>query len=114
MWTLAIFLAFIVSIHRFVKYLQRKQPLPPGPKKWPLIGCLLDMPRERQWETYHEWCKFYGTYFCYSNSGSTLQSSLPGSDIIHLDVAGSSIIVLDTVESAMELLDKRSLIYSDR
>ena len=114
MWTLTIFFAFIVSIHRFVKYLQRKQPLPPGPKKWPLIGCLLDMPRERQWETYHEWCKFYGNVFFVIQIVVLIYHTLPGSDIIHLDVAGSSIVVLDTVESAMELLDKRSLIYSDR
>jgi hypothetical protein len=36
------------------------------------------------------------------------------SDIIHLDVAGTSIIVLGSAEAAMELLERRSSIYSGR
>ncbi|KAJ7862995.1 cytochrome P450 [Mycena leptocephala] len=53
-----------------------KLPLPPGPKKLPLVGNLFDIPAERQWETYFEWSKRYN------------------SDIIHLNAAGTSIIVL--------------------
>ncbi|KAF4580763.1 hypothetical protein EYR38_003049 [Pleurotus pulmonarius] len=71
-------------------------PLPPGPKKWPLIGNLLDAPSEFQWIKYHEWSKQCN------------------SDIIHLDVAGSIIVVVDTTEAANELFDKRSSIYSSR
>ena len=36
------------------------------------------------------------------------------SDIIHLSVAGKSIIVIDKYETAMELLNKRAAIYSNR
>lgn len=71
-------------------------PLPPGPRKLPIIGNMLDMPDGFEWETYHRWCKDLG------------------SDIIHLDVAGTSIIVIDTTEAAMDLLEKRSSIYSGR
>ncbi|KAF4567124.1 hypothetical protein EYR36_010741 [Pleurotus pulmonarius] len=71
-------------------------PLPPGPKKLPLIGNLLDAPSEFQWIKYHEWAKHYD------------------SDIIHLNIAGSSLIVIDTAEAANELFDKRSSIYSSR
>ena len=41
-------------------------------------------------------------------------SSPPDTDIIHLDVAGKSIVVLDSYEAAVELLEKRSKVYSDR
>ncbi|KAF7329522.1 hypothetical protein MKEN_00214700 [Mycena kentingensis (nom. inval.)] len=70
-------------------------PLPPGPKKLPLLGNLLDMPATRQWETFHRW------------------SREADSDIIHLDVAGKSIIVLESMEAVRDLFDRRSSIYSD-
>ncbi|KAJ7065520.1 cytochrome P450 [Mycena amicta] len=71
-------------------------PLPPGPKKLPIIGNLFDMPSERQWEVYHQWNQEYN------------------SDIIHLDVAGTSFIVLDSIEAIRDLFERRSSIYSDR
>ncbi|KAL1672543.1 cytochrome P450 [Schizophyllum commune] len=70
--------------------------LPPGPRKLPLVGNLFDMPSSYEWKKYMEWAKEFDT------------------DIIHLDVAGKSIVVLDSYESAIELLEKRSKVYSDR
>lgn len=43
-----------------------------------------------------------------------LTDGLIDSDIIHLDIAGKSIIVLDTITAAIELLEKKSSIYSGR
>jgi hypothetical protein len=37
-----------------------------------------------------------------------------GSDIIYINVLGKSIIVIDKYETAVELLEKRSGIYSSR
>ncbi|KAJ7065515.1 cytochrome P450, partial [Mycena amicta] len=71
-------------------------PLPPGPKKLPIVGNLFDMPAERQWEAYHKWSQEYN------------------SDIIHLDVAGTSIVVLESAEAIRELFERRSSLYSDR
>ena len=34
--------------------------LPPGPRRLPLIGNLLDMPSGRAWLTYAKWCRDYG------------------------------------------------------
>ncbi|THU81062.1 cytochrome P450 [Dendrothele bispora CBS 962.96] len=75
---------------------KRYSPLPPGPKKLPLIGNLLDFPTSFEWETYARWGKEYN------------------SDIIHLDVAGTSLVILNSLEASMDLLDKRSSIYSSR
>lgn len=90
-----------LSLFILYLYLNRRRsrsclPLPPGPKKLPIIGNMLDMPKSFGWLTYHNWCKKFN------------------SDIIHLDVLGTSIIVLDTAEAAAELLEKRSSMYSGR
>ncbi|KAJ6579947.1 cytochrome P450 [Mycena vulgaris] len=71
-------------------------PLPPGPRKLPLVGNLFAMPSALQWETYLAWSREYN------------------SDVIHLDVAGTSMVVLSSLEATDALLDKRSSIYSDR
>ncbi|KAJ7607912.1 cytochrome P450 [Roridomyces roridus] len=75
---------------------QSKLPLPPGPPKLPLVGNLFNYPSTFEWETYMEWSRMYD------------------SDILHLGVAGRSIVVLSSKDAAMDLLEKRSAIYSDR
>ncbi|KAJ6458411.1 cytochrome P450 [Mycena vitilis] len=93
-------LAFSISVFLFYAFNWRpkrsKLPLPPGPKKLPLVGNLFDLPSERQWETYLEWSKQFN------------------SDVIHVNVAGTSIVVLSSMEAVKNLLDKRSSLYSDR
>jgi len=39
--------------------------LPPGPKGWPLIGNLLDIPQSDCVKTYAEWARKYGAWFHY-------------------------------------------------
>ncbi|KAF5309457.1 hypothetical protein D9619_012390 [Psilocybe cf. subviscida] len=70
-------------------------PLPPGPKGYPLIGNLFDVPTSQQWRTYAEWAKVYG-------------------DVFSFEVLGQRIIVINSLEDAQELLEKRSANYSDR
>ena len=44
-------------------------PLPPGPKGYPLIGNLFDMPSQSSWLVYDEWRKTYGKTFTVIDSG---------------------------------------------
>ncbi|KAG1892828.1 cytochrome P450 [Suillus subluteus] len=68
---------------------------PPGPPGWPLIGNVLDMPHIRPWLTFTEWGKNYG-------------------HMSHIEVLGQHIVVLNSVETAVDMLDSKSAIYSDR
>lgn len=48
----------VYAVYQLLK--NRNRRLPPGPTGYPLIGNLLDLPAEREWETYTEWSKRYG------------------------------------------------------
>jgi hypothetical protein len=37
-------------------------PYPPGPRGWPLIGNIFDMPHIKPWLTFTEWGQKYGEY----------------------------------------------------
>ncbi|KAG1753727.1 cytochrome P450 [Suillus paluster] len=70
-------------------------PYPPGPPGWPLVGNISDTPHIKHWLTFAEWGKKYG-------------------DISHIEVLGQHTIVLNSVRVAMEMLDEKSSVYSDR
>ncbi|TFY76167.1 hypothetical protein EWM64_g7846 [Hericium alpestre] len=70
-------------------------PYPPGPKGLPVIGNVLDMPKSQGWLTFAKWADEYG-------------------NIIHLNLLGQPMIILNSLDTAMEMLDKKSSIYSDR
>ncbi|KAF8216822.1 cytochrome P450 [Mycena galopus ATCC 62051] len=70
-------------------------PFPPGPRRTPILGNLYDMPTELPWITYMDWGKQYG-------------------DVVHAEVFGNHILIVNSFKAAMELLEKRALIYSDR
>ncbi|KDR69244.1 hypothetical protein GALMADRAFT_145643 [Galerina marginata CBS 339.88] len=71
-------------------------PYPPGPKRLPVLGNLLDIPTSFEWETYARWGKEYD------------------SDILHLNTAGNDFVILNSLKAATDLLEKRSAKYSNR
>jgi hypothetical protein len=70
-------------------------PLPPGPKPLPLIGNLLDMPQGKAWLKYRDWHDRYGDVVCISTPHQTF-------------------VVLGSASTVNDLLERRSLVYSDR
>ncbi|KZT28753.1 cytochrome P450 [Neolentinus lepideus HHB14362 ss-1] len=70
-------------------------PYPPGPKGLPLIGNLLDIPSEQPWKTVADWGELYG-------------------DIVYINVLGNPFVFLNSPQAAADMLDKKSVIYSDR
>ncbi|KAJ7488421.1 cytochrome P450 [Mycena latifolia] len=75
--------------------LRRWLAFPPGPPGIPLVGNALQLPLERQWVTYESWAREYG-------------------DIVHVSSFGQHIILLNSETAVLDLLERRSAIYSDR
>jgi hypothetical protein len=75
----------------------KKNPLPPGPKPIPFIGNISDLPapKSREWE---HWLKYKERY----------------GDIFSITVMGQTIIVVHDKNAIFQLLEKRSINYSDR
>ncbi len=73
----------------------RRPPLPPGPKRLPLIGNLWDVPKDYNWRHWAKYKELYGP-------------------ISSISVMGQNFIILNNQQSSIDLLDKRSLNYSDR
>ncbi|KAJ7157011.1 cytochrome P450 [Mycena crocata] len=72
----------------------RGAPLPPGPR--PLLGFLaLPSGTDKEWRTYNKWSENFG-------------------DITSVTVFGQPVVILNSLETAIEILDKKSSIYSDR
>ncbi|KZP25607.1 cytochrome P450 [Athelia psychrophila] len=70
-------------------------PFPAGPRPWPLIGNLLDMPTTKEWVQYAKIGREYG--------GSAW-----------LTVFGQNIMLISDGDLAIEMLDKKSAKYSSR
>ncbi|RPD81994.1 CyP450 monooxygenase [Lentinus tigrinus ALCF2SS1-7] len=73
----------------------RGRPLPPGPRPLPIVGNLFDIPKRHPWRIYKELSKQYGKITSFQAMGQTL-------------------VVIDDPAIAVELLEKRSTVYSSR
>ncbi|EIN08748.1 cytochrome P450 [Punctularia strigosozonata HHB-11173 SS5] len=74
---------------------QRQRFLPPGPKGYPLIGNLFDVPDHHEWETYSKWGEEHG-------------------DIVYVKVLGQANVILNSAEAMHHILEKSSAASSDR
>ncbi|KPM39026.1 O-methylsterigmatocystin oxidoreductase [Neonectria ditissima] len=79
------------------KWNSEEKPLPPGPKGFPLVGNLLDLPKPGVLEAHH-WLKHKDLY----------------GPISSITVFGQTLIIINDARIATELLDKRSVTHSNR
>ncbi|GAW10045.1 cytochrome P450 [Lentinula edodes] len=88
--------ALILLTFRLVLGFKNRGRLPPGPRGLPILGNALQLASVSQiWLIFDKWKSQYGP-------------------IMYLNLAGQHIVVLNTKAAAIELLERRSAIYSDR
>jgi hypothetical protein len=61
-----LFLALIRAIHDYLR--RGGLPYPPGPRPLPIVGNILDIPKDFSWLTYAQFSKKYGTSLCFSKA----------------------------------------------
>ena len=58
-------LVAFISVYTVLAFQDNKRrrglPYPPGPRSWPIIGNLLDIPDRHPWAAYAKMSKIYGT-----------------------------------------------------
>ncbi|KAH8599763.1 cytochrome P450 [Bisporella sp. PMI_857] len=86
----------LLVLKLYLKSTRSTFPLPPGPKGQWIIGNFRQANAERPDIQFAQWSKEYN------------------SDVIYFYTPGQSTIVLNSAQSAIDLLDKRGTIYSDR
>jgi len=89
--------AFVLAAIYFVwAHLSKpRRALPPGPKPLPLVGNITNLTAHELWLRAKEWAHEYG-------------------DITYLHVFGQGLVFINKYEVAVELLEKRGAIYSDK
>ncbi|EED79205.1 predicted protein [Postia placenta Mad-698-R] len=86
----------LVAAYYVWLYLDKpKKALPPGPKPLPIVGNITNLTAQELWLRASQWAKSYG-------------------DVVYLHVFGQGLVFLNDYDAAVDLLEKRGAIYSDK
>ncbi|KAI0337053.1 cytochrome P450 [Trametopsis cervina] len=99
MW-ISIYLAMFGVCAAFYAWQRRRsnphrRPLPPGPKRWPFLSNIFQVPDPRDWKAHRRLSEKYGP-------------------IVYYERFGKSTILISSHELAVEFFERRGQNYSDR
>ena len=109
------FLSFLYLLTVFRDHKRRRGlPYPPGPPSRPIIGNLLDIPKDAPWTAYADMSKKYGTKVNSCDMRSHKLKFTSKGDVMCFRVFSQVIVVLCSLSAVKDLLEKRGEIYSER
>ncbi|KZT05767.1 cytochrome P450 [Laetiporus sulphureus 93-53] len=89
----AVAIALLVTLGLYER--KHNRALPPGPRGWPLIGNVFDVPKSQPWKMFAQWGDLWG-------------------DMVYMNYLGQPIVILNSARAAREMLEKKGAFYSDR
>ncbi|PYH90324.1 cytochrome P450 [Aspergillus ellipticus CBS 707.79] len=92
--------AILVLVNAYIArvlFNRNPAPLPPGPKGWPIVGNIADLPKEGGQDWLH-WLQFKEKY----------------GPISSITVMGQTLVILNDAKPAVGLFERRSAIHSSR
>ncbi|KAF9525565.1 OrdA protein [Crepidotus variabilis] len=96
--TLVTLLSIAIAGYALYNYISSRKPqgrpLPPGPKGFPVVGNVADLPTEQEWQTYASWGRKWG-------------------GLVHISLLGQPLIIVNSYKY-LEEFEKKGAIYSDR
>jgi len=94
---------------------RRRAAFPPGPIPIPFIGNVFNLTAKELWVRATEWAEHYGLCPFPSSLLSHSYSNLCDTgDVVYLHVCGQSLLFLSSPQAALELMEKRGSIYSNK
>ena len=109
--------SFAILFWRYQQQPRSRLPFPPGPKQEWLFGNARQMPTSAQWLTFAKWGEQYGEHQIRTGASKRVETHRRFPFLgayVFARVFGAPFLILNSAKSAIDLLDRRSTIYSDR
>ena len=108
----ALVLVVLKCVQLYIRDVRLDRIMPPSPPGLPLLGNLFDLPTFRPWLTYNRWARTYGKLA--SLRVLAPWSDFEAGDVVYMLLPFQPVIILNSTRAALDLMDKRSSIYSDK
>ena len=92
-----------------------RPPYPPGPARYPLIGSVLEIPRDvPAFKVFVSMAEKFSRWSTPTEGCQTKYVTVSDTDVLYMKLFSKDMIILNSSEAIDNLLEKRSNIYSDR